>query len=35
MPLVQIAADLVHPVLHKTIAQLLEECPDKLHVQKK
>ncbi len=34
-PLVQIAAELVHPVLHKTIRQLLEECPDELHVQKK
>ena len=34
-PLAQIAAELVHPVLHKTIRQLLNECPDRLHVQKK
>jgi len=34
-PLAQIAAELVHPVLHKTIRQLLDECPDRLHVQKK
>jgi 2-amino-4-hydroxy-6-hydroxymethyldihydropteridine diphosphokinase len=35
LPLNEIAAGLVHPVLHKTIAQLLEECTDELDVQKK
>jgi 2-amino-4-hydroxy-6-hydroxymethyldihydropteridine diphosphokinase len=33
-PLVEIEPDLVHPVLKKTIAQLLEECPDNLEVKK-
>jgi 2-amino-4-hydroxy-6-hydroxymethyldihydropteridine diphosphokinase len=33
-PLAEIAADYVHPVLKKTIAKLLEECPDKLAVNK-
>jgi 2-amino-4-hydroxy-6-hydroxymethyldihydropteridine diphosphokinase len=28
-PLVEIAPDLVHPVLKKTMKQLLDECPDK------
>ncbi len=32
VPLMEIAPDLVHPVLHKTISQLLQECPDKLEV---
>ena len=32
LPLHEIAADLVHPVLHQTIAQLLEICPDTLEV---
>jgi 2-amino-4-hydroxy-6-hydroxymethyldihydropteridine diphosphokinase len=32
VPLAEIAPDLQHPVLHKTISQLLEECPDKLEV---
>jgi len=29
LPLAEIAADLVHPVFGKTIAALLDECPDK------
>ena len=33
-PLNEIAANLVHPVLKKTIATLLEICPDPLHVNK-
>lgn len=33
-PLHEIAAGLVHPVLHKTIGQLLQECPDTLAVKK-
>ena len=32
VPLAEINAELVHPVLHKTITQLLEECPDTLGV---
>jgi 2-amino-4-hydroxy-6-hydroxymethyldihydropteridine diphosphokinase len=34
VPLHEIAPELVHPVLHKTIAQLLQECPDDLEVRK-
>ena len=34
-PLCKIAPDIMHPVLHKTIRQLLAECPDELDVQKK
>ena len=33
-PLQAIASNYVHPVLHKTIAQLLKECPDPLAVKK-
>ena len=29
VPLCEIAAELLHPVLKKTIAELLEECEDK------
>ena len=32
-PLAQIAPDLVHPVLHKTIRLLLEACPDTSRVR--
>jgi 2-amino-4-hydroxy-6-hydroxymethyldihydropteridine diphosphokinase len=34
LPLVEIAPDAIHPVLNKTIAELLKECPDKLLVKK-
>lgn len=33
-PLADIAADVQHPLLHKSIQQLLEICPDKLDVHK-
>ena len=33
-PLVEIAAEFIHPVLKKTIAELLAICPDKLEVSK-
>lgn len=33
-PLTEIADGYIHPVLKKTIAQLLKECPDKLPVNK-
>jgi 2-amino-4-hydroxy-6-hydroxymethyldihydropteridine diphosphokinase len=33
-PLAEIAPKLLHPVLHKTISQLLDECPDMLEVRK-
>ncbi|MES2004976.1 MAG: 2-amino-4-hydroxy-6-hydroxymethyldihydropteridine diphosphokinase [Bacteroidota bacterium] len=35
LPLAEIAPSLIHPVLQKTIAALLEECTDELDVQKK
>jgi len=34
VPLAEINSGLEHPVLKKTIAQLLEECPDNLKVKK-
>lgn len=34
LPLSEIAADVVHPVLNQTIAQLLQNCPDTLDVHK-
>lgn len=34
VPLAEIAATLIHPVLKKLIAQLLKECPDTLEVKK-
>ena len=34
VPLSEIAGDLVHPVLGRSIRELLEECPDKSKVEK-
>lgn len=34
LPMAEIAPELVHPVLKKTIAELLEACTDKLEVKK-
>ncbi|NTS42099.1 2-amino-4-hydroxy-6-hydroxymethyldihydropteridine diphosphokinase [Flavisolibacter sp. BT320] len=34
VPLAEIAPSLLHPVLQKTVAQLLKDCPDTLAVQK-
>ncbi len=34
MPLAEIAPDLKHPVLNKTITELLAVCPDELEVKK-
>ena len=34
VPLAELNASLQHPVLKKTIAELLEECPDNLEVRK-
>ncbi len=34
LPLVEIAPDIVHPVLKKTTRQLLKECKDELEVKK-
>jgi 2-amino-4-hydroxy-6-hydroxymethyldihydropteridine diphosphokinase len=34
LPLAEIAAEIIHPVFNKTIAQLLNECPDELDVKK-
>ncbi|MDX5483051.1 MAG: 2-amino-4-hydroxy-6-hydroxymethyldihydropteridine diphosphokinase [Hymenobacteraceae bacterium] len=33
LPLVEIAPELVHPLLQKTATQLLKECPDPLEVK--
>jgi len=35
LPLCEIAPSVIHPVLHKTILQLLADCTDELDVQKK
>ena len=35
LPLSEIAPELIHPVLKKTIAELLVDCTDELDVQKK
>lgn len=34
VPLCELAADVEHPVFHKTIRTLLKECPDRLEVKK-
>ncbi len=34
VPMAELAPELVHPVLQKTIAQLLNDCPDTLDVHK-
>jgi 2-amino-4-hydroxy-6-hydroxymethyldihydropteridine diphosphokinase len=34
IPLAEMAPEMMHPVLNKTIAQLLRECPDELDVKK-
>lgn len=34
MPLSEIASEWIHPVSHKSVEQLLEECPDVLEVQR-
>jgi 2-amino-4-hydroxy-6-hydroxymethyldihydropteridine diphosphokinase len=34
VPMVEIAPDFIHPVLKKTITQLLAVCPDKLEVSR-
>lgn len=33
-PMAEIAPALIHPVFHKTLHQLLQECTDRLNVQK-
>lgn len=33
-PLAEVAATIVHPLIHKTIAELLTDCPDSLSVTK-
>ncbi len=35
LPLSEIAPSIIHPVLHKTILELLADCADELDVQKK
>ena len=34
LPLAEIAPDVMHPVLNKSIVELLNECPDLLEVKK-
>ncbi|MES1215526.1 MAG: 2-amino-4-hydroxy-6-hydroxymethyldihydropteridine diphosphokinase [Bacteroidota bacterium] len=34
LPLSEIAAEIIHPVFNKTVAQLLTECKDELEVKK-
>ena len=34
VPLVEINPDLIHPIFQKSVAQLLDECPDKLEVKR-
>ena len=34
IPMADLAVDFIHPVLKKTVLQLLEECTDKLQVEK-
>jgi 2-amino-4-hydroxy-6-hydroxymethyldihydropteridine diphosphokinase len=34
IPLAEIAAKVIHPVLKKNISQLLDDCPDELEVKK-
>jgi 2-amino-4-hydroxy-6-hydroxymethyldihydropteridine diphosphokinase len=35
LPLCEIAPAIIHPVLHRSVSRLLEECTDELDVQKK
>jgi 2-amino-4-hydroxy-6-hydroxymethyldihydropteridine diphosphokinase len=34
LPLAEIATNIIHPVFHKPISELLDECPDQLEVKK-